>query len=572
MSFFSIEIVLHLLVVFAFVVKALREGPSIDCNSLVEVGEKLKCYRREIQNPIKLIQRLYMPALMEEETDNNSTSNFFANDGSLSIEFMKLISRKRCGFPDHLDDDDDDDDGDNVDHRNFPRHHFHMDNRWRKNNLSWSFDYSTYYNIRNKTITVSSILYDFDQAIKFWTSQTNIKISFTQNVREADIVLAFYNGHHRDGYPFDGRGTLMAHAFYPPNGRVHFDADELWIDRAWELQNDINETEYTSFYAIAVHEIGHAIGLPHVPYKDSIMFPWYKDISKNYTISYRDKYMIQSRYGIKPGSSTIDSEYTDLSKRRITTTLRPTRKTTTITSPETKTENSPPLLNDEPIRGNDRDDDDNNDDDNETINDLIVVNGDPLVIRGQTSWRFLGSLSAPFSIDGRRIDESFVFKHDINVNNIDHIYHTYGNHIVIIIGSEYWKFVGYYVKNKHEYPKTLASLGLPRRLKKNVKFVPDIEKRVTYVVSGNEIYELDEEYETVRYRAIVNEKTDRLEISRYSKYHESSFMREPLQYPAFTNSLSLNGTSGNAMYSNISWFALVVIFVVGMFLICCCYR
>lgn len=51
----------------------------------------------------------------------------------------------------------------------------------------------------------------------------------------ADLQVDFLHGYHGDGYPFDGAGGAVGHAFFPSDpawaGGIHLDAEEEWVFR-----------------------------------------------------------------------------------------------------------------------------------------------------------------------------------------------------------------------------------------------------------------------------------------------------------------------------------------------------
>ncbi|KAH8490071.1 hypothetical protein H0E87_022552, partial [Populus deltoides] len=69
----------------------------------------------------------------------------------------------------------------------------------------------------------------------------------------ANIVIAFYSGDHGD-----------AHASSPEGGRLHFDADEKWSANPAMDQIDLE--------SVAVHEIGHLLGLDHSSDSNAVMY------------------------------------------------------------------------------------------------------------------------------------------------------------------------------------------------------------------------------------------------------------------------------------------------------------
>lgn len=99
---------------------------------------------------------------------------------------------------------------------------------------------------------------------------------------------SFYSRSHGDNSPFDGRGSVLAHAYFPENGRIHFDEDEYYTKNKGGIH----------LLSVAVHEIGHAIGLEHSNVKGSIMWPSYNGYTPSLKLHNDDINGIQSLYGM----------------------------------------------------------------------------------------------------------------------------------------------------------------------------------------------------------------------------------------------------------------------------------
>lgn len=194
-------------------------------------------------------------------------------DGIVGPITRELLESRRCGVADYLD-------------NNSAVSTYVLSNcKYHRRNLTFAFVNGT------SDLAGDRELHIVRSAFATWQEVCGLAFSQVHINASPDFRISWRSGNHGDGYAFDGPSNTLAHAFFPPPcggahaGNLHFDEAETWVESGAGIV----------LLQVAIHEIGHLLGLRHSQNNAAIMFPYYS--AARVSLAQDDIDGIQELYG-----------------------------------------------------------------------------------------------------------------------------------------------------------------------------------------------------------------------------------------------------------------------------------
>jgi|GEM_PF-2490558 len=217
------------------------------------------------------LSRSFVPGKYDDPTRRavNQFQMYYGIDpeveGDCDHATVKLLTMPRCGVPD----------GPPVSRTSAGRlaPYVTVGAKWQTNRLSYKFLNAT------PDLPINRQQEIIREAFNRWGQVCALEFIEVTDDSPVDLPVSFHHGSHGDGYPFDdgggSDGNTLAHAFFPPPaggdwaGSLHFDEYEIWKDQPGGSG--------IRLFNVALHEIGHLLGLQHSQDNSAIMYAYYAE-------------------------------------------------------------------------------------------------------------------------------------------------------------------------------------------------------------------------------------------------------------------------------------------------------
>ncbi|XP_072395155.1 matrix metalloproteinase-16-like [Diabrotica undecimpunctata] len=217
-------------------------------------------------------------------------------DGKLNRETVELMQKPRCTQ------------GDNA---------YAVKSAWKKFDIKWYFPQFT-----------PTALEVAKRVFKIWEEASKFKFTYLQVPNpNPDITITVvpkqhyfrYNCQGNSACPYTFTSGVLAHSYFPPvTGCIEIHMNS---NLTWDFSLNSTAEGRTNFFAVLLHEVGHALGLSHSSDRKAVMYPFYQALPTN--ISEDDKMGLEELYGPITKSASIPTQPV------VTRVSSPTLKTTT---------------------------------------------------------------------------------------------------------------------------------------------------------------------------------------------------------------------------------------------------